>query len=436
MTESKLTQKTMDIMQATAPIIGEQGVLIVSRMYQNMFRDNPEIKPFFNQANQSFGEDKTRASQIETFNTQAFGMARGPGSQAISLTQAVVNYAKNLQKGTESLGPSVLRIAHKHASLNILPEHYPIVGKHLIGAFKEILGPEVATQELLDAWHEGYEFLASIMIGFEEELRRENAVKVGGWNGFRKCVVVKKVKESEEVYSFYLKPQDGGPLPPYKAGQYTCFKLDIPGQGIIYRSYTLSTAPGKEHFRVSVKREVGVRRYPHGLCSNYFHDNVKVGDVLDMAPPYGELTLVETKLPYVFMAGGIGITPMFSMLQAAVEAKLPQDIYFIQSMRNRRLHPLEREVRKVCRLHSNVKLHTIYSQPDPTDLQGEDYDMSGHLNAKTLKELVPSPEAEFYFTGPVKFMRDMRIALREWGVPPERIHYECFGPMAAEIEGA
>lgn len=433
MFESNLTPKTLEIIQGSLPSIRSKGVAIVSTMYQNMFAAYPDIKSFFNQANQSFGEDKTRASQIEAFNDQAFTVNPKVGSQAVSLTQAIFSYAQNINNPID-IGPAVLHIAHKHASLNIQPEHYPIVGKYLLEAMREILGSEIATDEVLDAWREGYGFLANILIMYENKLRADSVAKPGGWEGYRKFIVDKKVRESDEVWSFYLKPQDGGPIPPYEAGQFTCFRLDVPGVGLCYRSYTLSTASGKGHFRVSIKREVGVRRYPHGVSSNYFHDNIKVGDVLDLAPPYGELTLVNSDRPIVFIAGGIGITAMFSMFQSAVETKAPQDIYFIQCMRNRKLHPLEREVRKLARQSPRAKLHTFYSQPEPTDLHGEDYDTEGHLTLKELKEIVPTPDCEFYFTGPVKLMRDIRVGLREWGVPPERIHYQCFGPMAVEIE--
>lgn len=433
MLESNLTPENLDIIRASLPAIREKGVAIVSTMYKNMFEAYPNIKSYFNQANQSFGEDKTRGSQIEAFTNQSFATNPKVGSQAVSLTQAIFSYAENIGKPID-IGPAVLHIAHKHASLHILPEHYPIVGKYLIEAMRDILGSEIATDQVLNAWSQGYNFLANILIMYEDKLRADSVAKVGGWEGFRKFVVDKKVKESEEVTSFYLKPEDGGPIPPYEAGQFTCFRLDIPGEGLCYRSYTLSTSSGKGHFRVSIKREVGVRRYPNGVSSNYFHDHINVGDVLDIAPPYGELTLVDTNRPLVFIAGGIGVTAMFSMAQSAVEAKTPQDIYFIQCMRNRRLHPLAREVRKLARSSPRTKLHTFYSQPEPTDLYGEDYDTEGHLTLKELKELVPTPECEFYFTGPVKLMRDIRIGLRDWGVPPERIHYQCFGPMAVEIE--
>ncbi|MFS8070300.1 MAG: NO-inducible flavohemoprotein [Byssovorax sp.] len=432
MTKSNLSQQTIDIVQATAPVIRDHGVTIVSVMYRNMFRDNPEVKPYFNQANQSFGENKTRASQVEAFNDQAFSATPQVGSQAVSLTQAVFAYAQNIDN-LGALAPAVLRIAHKHASLHILPEHYPIVGKHLLGAIKEVLG-DAATDEIIEAWRDAFGFLAGILIGFENKLREESAGKVGGWQGFRECIVEKKVKESDEVYSFYLKPRDGGPLPPYKAGQYTCFRLDIPGHGVIYRCYTLSSGPGKEHFRVSIKRERGAQSYPNGVCSSYFHDGVREGDVLELAPPYGDLTLVETARPHVFIAAGIGITPMFSMFQSAVEARLPQKIYFLQAMRNGRLHPLENEVRELARANPTVTLRTFYSQAGPDDKLGEDYDVAGHLTLEQLQAVVPDGECEFYFTGPVTFMRAMRVALRRWNVPAERIHYECFGPMAAEIE--
>jgi nitric oxide dioxygenase len=432
MTNGKLSQKTLDMVKATAPVIAEYGLTIVSTMYRNMFRDNPEVKPYFNQANQAFGENKTRASQVEAFSDQVFSVTPGVGSQAASLAQAIFAYASNIDN-LEALTPAVLRIAHKHASLHIRPEHYPIVGRHILGAIKEVLG-DAATEEVVEAWREAYTFLADFLINMENGLREESARKAGGWQGFRKFIVARKVKESDQVYSFYLKPHDGKPLPPYQAGQYTCFRLEVPDVGIVHRNYTLSTAPDKEHFRVSIKREPGVHGCPDGVSSNYFHDHVKEGDVLDVAPPYGDFMLVEATRPYVFIAAGVGITPMFSMLQSAVEARLPQEIHFVQCMQNGRLHPIKREVRELANLSATVTLHTYYSQPESTDQQGEDYDTAGHLSLEHLQNILPDRDREFYFTGPVKFMRAIRTALHRWGVPAERIHYECFGPHAAEIE--
>ena len=432
MQSNHLSQATIDTVKATVPVIAEHGIAIVATMYRNMFRDNPEVKAFFNPANQSFGTGKTRASQVEAFSDQVFAPAALPGSQQMSLAQAVLAYASHIDN-LGVLTPAVARITHKHASLDIRPEHYPIVGQHLLRAIQEVLG-DAATPAIIEAWADAYRFLAALCIEAENRLRAENASKVGGWAGFRPFVVVQKRRESAEVYSFYLTPQAGGPVPLYKAGQYLCFRLDVPQVGLVYRNYSLSAGPGGEHLRVSIKREPGVRDLPAGVCSNYFHTHVKEGDVVDVAPPYGNFTLVESALPPVFIAAGIGITPMFSLFQAARQAYPWQPVHFIQCMRNGRLHPLKAEVAEVAQRGAGVTLHSVYSQPEASDRLGVDYDTAGHLSLELLRAIVPDNHREFYFTGPVKFMRHVRTALHQWGVPASRVHYECFGPHAAEIE--
>lgn len=429
----QLSQQTIHIIKATAPVLAQHGLAIVSTMYRNMFRDNPEVKPYFNQANQTALADKTRASQLETFRDQMFPQG---GRQQLSLAQAIISYASNIDN-LAALTPAVLRIAHKHASLDIRQEHYPIVGKHLLGAIREVLG-EAATDEIMQAWTEAFAVLASLFVKTEDGLRAENASKPGGWDGFRPFRVVKRKPESDEVCSFYFQPCDGGPVPAYRAGQYTCFRLEIPGAGRVYRNYSLSTAPGRAELRVSIKREPGAREFPDGVCSNYFHDHVHEGDVLDLAPPYGDFMLDEsvlrTERPLVFIAAGAGITPVFSMFQRVIETKPTHPIYFIQCMRHGRLHPLKAEVAELARTGTTVVLHTVYSQPQPADQPGVDYQTAGKLSFETLQQILPSSDCEFYFTGPVPFMRHVRLALHRFGVPASQIRYECFGPHASDVE--
>jgi nitric oxide dioxygenase len=432
-----LSQKTIDIVKATAPVIAEHGVAITSTMYRNMFRDHPELRSVFNPANQAFGVEKTRASQTEAFSHQLFTDPSGTGKQQATLAQAIYAYAANIDN-LEALTPAVLRIAHKHASLDIRPEQYPTVGANVLRAIKEVLG-DAATDDIMAAWQEAYEVLAELFIELENQLREESAEKPGGWTGFRKFVVDKKVQEADNAYSFYLKPQDGGPLPPYKAGQYTCFRVRVPGYDwapdhILHRNYTLSDFGGGDHYRVSIKREPGAKEYPAGLCSNYFHDEIQEGDVVEMAPPYGEFGLVKSSLPQVFIGAGIGSTAMLSLLQGALAAHLPQPLYFIQCVRNGGQHPLKGDLRAAVKTHPNLTLHVCYSQPAAEDTPGEDYDSMGRLSLSQLQKILPDNQCEFYFTGPVPFMHDLYQMLGEWGVPAARIHYECYGPFAAEVE--
>lgn len=435
MTTLNISSKTVELVKATVPVLAEQGMVIVATMYRNMFRDNPEIKPLFNQANQAAGDNKTRASQLESFNAQVFSplekQATG-GSQQVTLTQAVLAYAANIDNPSALL-PAVMRIANKHASLDVRPEQYSIVGKHLLGAIQEVLG-DAATPDILAAWAEAYSALAELFIDVENQLRRENAEKEGGFTGFRSCLVMKKVRESESVCSFYFTPADGRALPTYNAGQYACFRLEIPGLGLNYRNYSLSAAPGGNQYRVSIKREPGIRGFAAGAVSNYFHDHISVGDRVDMAPPYGDFTLVPSDVSPVFIAAGIGITPMFSMFQAFRRAHPARPVHFIQCMRNGRLHPLKTEVEEVAGKDSVAVVHSIYSAPDPSDVQGVDYHTQGHLSLACLQSILPDNQREFYFTGPIKFMRNVRVALHQWGVLRSRIHYECFGPHTGEIE--
>lgn len=435
MTAMNLSPETIKIVKATVPALAQQGTVIVGTMYRNMFRENPEVKPLFNQANQASGEQKTRASQLESFNAQLFSSAESTvttGSQQLTLTQAVLAYASNIDNPAVLL-PAVMRIAHKHASLDVQPAQYSIVGKHLLGAIKEELG-DAATPEVMVAWAEAYDALAKLLIDVENQLRAESASKEGGFTGFRSCMVVKKVAESESVYSFYLEPKDGGTLPSFKPGQYVCFRLDIPIVGLVHRNYSLSAASGSKQFRVSIKREPAAHGFPAGVVSNYFHDHVHVGNVVDMAPPYGDFTLVPSDLPPVFIAAGIGITPMFCMFQAFRQDYPSRPVHFIQCMRNGQLHPLKKDVEHVAGTDSTAVIHSIYSTPDAADRMGVDYHTMGHLTLELLQSILPDNQREFYFTGPVKFMRDVRLALHAWGVPQSRIHYECFGPHTNEIE--
>lgn len=180
-----LSTKAVETIKATAPAVAANAEAITRRFYGLMFAGNPEVQAFFNQAHQH------------------------AGTQPRALAGAICAYAANIDN-LAALGPAVELIAQKHCALMIKPEHYPIVGKHLLVAIKDVLGDAV-TDEVRDAWAEAYGLLAKVLIDREAEIYREQAAKQGGWNGYRPFVVDRKVKESEIVTSFYLKPADGGP---------------------------------------------------------------------------------------------------------------------------------------------------------------------------------------------------------------------------------
>ncbi|MCG8423117.1 MAG: NO-inducible flavohemoprotein [Proteobacteria bacterium] len=430
-----LRAETIEIIKATVPVLKQSGVAITTRMYDIMFARYPEVRQYFNMANQAVGHGATRASQIEAFHHQVLNVGSESGTQPLSLANAIRDYGANIEQ-LNALTGAIERIANKHVSINIQPEHYAVVGECLLEAMKDVLG-DACTDEILAAWTEAYQLLASIFVQREDALRAQSAARPGGWVGFREFVVDRVVNEAEHIKSFYLKPADGGALPPYKPGQYTCFRLDIPGKGIEHRNYTLSDSPHRDYLRVTIKREPAARAdLEPGVCSNYFHDHVREGTTLHVAPPFGEFFLTEEKSaePLVLVSAGVGITPMLSMLNWVIERGVERDIYFIHGARNGRLHAMKGFIAETVAAHPNVRSYICYSEPGQTDRIGNDFDHKGRVTIDVLKSVVPTRECQFYFCGPVSLMTDIHRGLRSWGVAAERIHYECFGPAAAEIE--
>src|SRR5690606_24730959 len=143
------------------------------------------------------------------------------------------------------------RIGHKHISLDIRPEHYPIVGNHLLASIQEVLG-DAATPEILDAWEAAYYQLADLMIGIEAKMYKEQTNKPHGWTGWRPFQVGEKITESAEITSFYLYPADGGKVVPHIPGQFISIRLFLPDLGLNQaRQYSLSSTPTNEYYRIS-----------------------------------------------------------------------------------------------------------------------------------------------------------------------------------------
>jgi nitric oxide dioxygenase len=400
-----LQPKTIEIIKAITPLVAANAETITRRFYQLMFTGDPQVKAFFNQAHQH------------------------SGGQQRALAGAICAYFANIDN-LAVLGPAVNLIAHKHCSLGIKPEHYPIVGKHLLAAIKDVMG-DAATDEILGAVGEAYGFLADVCIKREEEIYKEQREAEGGWNGYRKFVVDRKERESDIVTSFYLKPADGGSLPSFVPGQYVTVHIDHPTTPTSPRNYSLSDCPGTGYFRISVKREPKlVENAPDGLISNYLHDQVHVGDQIDLGPPCGEFTLspqTAKEEPIVLVAGGIGVTPLLSMAKSlAKNSRTP--VYFLQAARNSQVHALAKEVRGLQDQASNILTHVIYDQPLAEDMANGHCDSVGTISKTFLQQLVPVDRATFYFCGPKPFMQSVYSDLKQLGVPEDRIQFEFFGP--------
>lgn len=402
-----LSPKTIKIIQQTAPVLQVHAEQLTRLFYKNMFEKNPEVRPFFNPAHQA------------------------SGAQQRALAGAIVAYATHIEK-LAALGPAVELIAHKHASLGVRPEHYPIVGSNLLVAISQLLGDE-ATIEVLAAWSEAYSFLAHIFIRREQELYDDHQTR-HGWKGFRRFRVGHRVVESDEITSFYLEPTDGELSGAFLPGQYLTIRAPTPEGCSTMRNYSLSTGPGKDYFRISVKREVSHDSYPSGQVSNWLHDTVQVGDTLEVGPPCGEFVLDLTnprETPLVLVSGGVGITPLLSMLDAVVENQVNREVYFIHAARNGRVHAFSKEVLRLANRHPRIQTHICYDDPDEVDRAEKRFDSEGRIEVNLLRTVLPGSEGDFFLCGPSPMIASVEAALRDFGVQPSQIQYECFGPRVA-----
>src|SRR5215470_17713748 len=214
------------------------------------------------------------------------------------------------------------------------------------------------------------------------------------WPGFRPFSLREKVRESEDVASFHLAPEDGRPLPPYLPGQYLTVRLAIPGvERPVVRSYSLSDAGGSDRYRLTIKRigpRPGEMRATAGLVSSHFHDRLAVGDRIEVRAPAGAFTIdvQQHDRPVVLIAGGIGITPLLSMLNAIVAAVSRREAWLLYGVRDEREHIMRTHLETMARDHANIHLHVFYSRP--TRAMGDPGIHTGHIDLAAMQRLIPS----------------------------------------------
>lgn len=410
-----LSPQTIALVKATAPILEEHGETLTRHFYRRMFQHNPEVAPFFNQPNQA------------------------AGLQQKALAGAICAYAANIDN-LEVLGGAVELIAQKHVSLQIKPEHYPIVGENLLASIREVLG-DGATEEIVQAWAEAYQFLADILIGREAQIYHEHRDAPYGWEGFKQFFVTRKEQESETITSFYLETLDGSPVPDFKPGQYLTLRVPSPCGHTTMRNYSLSDKPGQSWWRISVKREAAdAGNKPDGFVSNYLHQQVRVGDKLEVGPPCGEFFLeqgVHVERPLVLLSAGVGITPVLSMLLSTLDQNPDRKVIFVHGCLNSRFHAFKRRVDALAKQYPNLTVRYRYDDPTEMDkLRMSGTAVSeGQIDAALIESLVPERDADYYFCGPKPFMINIYHQLLAWGIPAAQAHFEFFGPRQ-ELEQA
>jgi nitric oxide dioxygenase len=236
-------------------------------------------------------------------------------------------------------------------------------------------------------------------------------------------VVTAKQRESEVITSFVLKPRDGGGVVLHKPGQYLTLRFDTPHEIGLKRNYSISAAPNGKSLRISVKREVD------GRGSGFLHDHVQVGDALEITPPAGDFFLAENpERPVVLLSGGVGLTPMVSMIETIAQRHPDLEAHFVHAAVSSATHAMDQHVRDLARGHGRIKVATFYSNPLESDEAGETHDADGLVSIDWLADNTPFANADFYLCGPKPFLRAFVGGLVKAGVPADQIHYELFGP--------
>jgi len=396
-----------ELIKATVPILRSSGEDLTNYFYARMFTHHPELRNMFNMGNQSNGRQKS------------------------ALANAVLAYAENIENPSVLIG--VLKgIGTKHRSLNIQPDQYKIVGTQLIASIAEVVG-EGATPEILEAWTTAFYQLAQIMIDLEKEMYTENAAKPGSWNGWRKFVIKKIVEESSEIKSFYLYPEDGKEITDFHSGQFISVQVFVPELGLLQpRQYSLSSAFNPEYYRISVKRETGIDSNPSGMVSNTMHSKSE-GDVISISAPAGLFHLEKDSTdPLVLISGGVGFTPMLSMLETNLNDIRNKKTVWIHGCRNESVHAFKEQIATLQNDTEWLETFTFYDTVEVQD-DASDQIIRGRVDLQKCKDSILLEGAKFYICGPEMFIKAQYQALLNLNVNQDNIFYEEFGPQLINL---
>lgn len=395
-----------DLIKATIPILRSSGEDLTNYFYARMFKHHPELKNIFNMGNQTNGKQKS------------------------ALANAVLAYAENIDD------PSVLinvlkGIGTKHRSLNIQPEQYKIVGTQLIASIAEVVG-EAATTEILEAWTVAYYQLAQIMIDLEKGLYQANAAKPGSWNGWRNFIIKKIVDESSEIKSFYLYPEDGKEITDFHSGQFISVQVFVEELGFLQpRQYSLSSAFNPEYYRISVKKEIGIGSNPSGLVSKTLHSKSE-GDVISISAPAGLFHLEkDSQNPLVLISGGVGLTPMLSMLETNLNAIQNKKTVWVHGCRNESVHAFKDQIASLKQEVKWLETFTFYDTIEREDHSNQI--IEGRVDLNRCKDSILLDNAKFYICGPEVFIQTQYDALIDLNVNQDNIFYEEFGPQLINL---
>lgn len=374
-----LTEQEKDIIKQTVPLLKEKGTEITSIFYPKMFKAHPELLNMFNQTNQK------------------------RGMQSSALAQAVMAAAVNIDN-LSVIKPVIMPVAYKHCALQVYAEHYPIVGENLLKAIQDVTGLE-EHDPVIQAWAKAYGVIADVFIQIEKEIYDQMM-----WIGFKPFKITNIKQESEDIKSFTVETEEYD-FSEFTPGQY--ITVDVSSDKLPYRAkrhYSIVSGE-KSHLTFGVKRDVTTEH--EGEVSTILHDEIKEGDMINLAAPVGGFVLENTTEPQLFLGSGIGVTPLVAMYEAASAKGL--DTQMVQVAENEQHLPFKDNFNSIASHYDNAKLYTHLK------------DKQGYIGTEELQAFLAN-KPEIYICGGTKFLQSMIEALKSLNYDMDRVHYETFIP--------
>ncbi|HGZ7460373.1 TPA: globin domain-containing protein [Staphylococcus aureus] len=374
-----LTEQEKDIIKQTVPLLKEKGTEITSIFYPKMFKAHPELLNMFNQTNQK------------------------RGMQFSALAQAVMAAAVNIDN-LSVIKPVIMPVAYKHCALQVYAEHYPIVGENLLKAIQDVTGLE-EHDPVIQAWAKAYGVIADVFIQIEKEIYDQMM-----WIGFKPFKITNIKQESEDIKSFTVETEEYD-FSEFTPGQY--ITVDVSSDKLPYRAkrhYSIVSGE-KNHLTFGVKRDVTTEH--EGEVSTILHDEIKEGDMINLAAPVGGFVLENTTEPQLFLGSGIGVTPLVAMYEAASAKGL--DTQMVQVAENEQHLPFKDNFNSIASHYDNAKLYTHLK------------DKQGYIGTEELQAFLAN-KPEIYICGGTKFLQSMIEALKSLNYDMDRVHYETFIP--------
>lgn len=391
----ELEPQHAELVRATLPLVGAHIDEITVAFYRRMFARHPDLlRNLFNRGNQAQGsQQRALAASIATFATHLVTPGLPHPSELLS------------------------RIGHKHASLGVTADQYPIVHEHLFAAIVEVLGADTVTADVAEAWDRVYWIMADTLIALERSLYR--SVGVADGDVFRRLRVTAREDDPSGVVLISV-AADG--LSSTVTAQYVSVGVTLPDGARQLRQYSLVNAPGSGELTFAVKPVEADGRHPAGEVSVWIRECVRVGDLLDVTVPFGDLPVPDSGKPLVLISAGIGLTPMVGILEYLVQQGSQARIQVLHADRSEESHPLRKRHQELVDILPAASFDRWYAE-------GVDPDGAGiHRGLINLDAVDIPADAAIYLCGNAGFVQAVRAQLKARGIASGQVHCELFSP--------